>query len=95
MVRFIDLGKQIAIDETDPDYPRQFAFFDTIYSKFICIGDSYVFDSLSDLLSEMEMDESMTAEFANRLLRLCPNWVTTIKVENPRSSVKVEGLGET
>lgn len=30
MMRFIDLGKQIAVDETDPDYPRQFAFYDTI-----------------------------------------------------------------
>lgn len=92
MIRFIDLGKQIAVDETDPAWPRQFAFFDTIPDQFIKIEGYVIFDSLADLIEKIEMDENVSPEFANRLLRLCPEWVTTIKVENPRSSIKVEGV---
>ncbi len=50
MIRFVDLGKQLAVDETDPACPRQFCFFDTIPDQFIKINDSYVFDSLGALL---------------------------------------------
>lgn len=94
MIRFIDLGRQIAVDETDPAWPRQFAFFDTIPDQFIKIEGYVVFDSLADLIEKIELDESLSPEFANRLLRLCPDWVTTVKCDNPRSSFAVTGLDD-
>ena len=80
MIRFIDLGKQIAVDETDPSYPRQFAFFDTIYSQFVRINGDVVFDSMNDLLRAIELDEDFGAEKAIRFFSLCPEWVTVGRV---------------
>jgi hypothetical protein len=91
MIRFIDLGKQISVDETDPEWPRQFAFYDTVHDRFISINGYMVFDSLADLISEIEQDYT-DAEFANRLLSLLPDWVKVMRVPNPRMSIKVEGL---
>ena len=91
MIRFIDLGKQIAVDETDPAWPRQFAFYDTIQDRFISINGYMVFDSLADLASEMEQDFT-DPEFYNRLLRLLPDWANTIKCENPRSSIELKEI---
>lgn len=90
MIRFIDLGKQIAVDEDDPKYPRQFAFFDTIPSQFVKINGYVVFDSLADLMAEIEQDESVHADFARRLLGLTPDWVRTIPA--PRESMQIEGF---
>lgn len=92
MIRFIDLGKQIALDSDDDDYPRQFAFFDTIYDQFVKINGYVVFDGLADLLTEMQQDDTglVTAEFANRLLSLCPPMV--ISVDKPRSMAIIEGI---
>src|SRR5579863_815002 len=93
MIRFIDLGKQIALDEDDEEWPRQFAFFDTIYSQFVKINGYVVFDSLNDLLTEMQQDETglITVEFANRLLSLCPDWLV-VQVAKPRQMMIVEGI---
>jgi hypothetical protein len=91
VIRFIDLGKQIAVDETDPAWPRQFAFYDTVGDHFISINGCMVFDSLADLISEIEQDYT-DPHFANRLLGLLPDWVMIMKVPNPRMSFKVEGL---
>ena len=90
MIRFIDLGKQIAVDETDPAWPRQFAFYDTIQDRFISINGYMVFDSLADMISEIEQDYT-DAEFANRLLNLLPDWVKTMRVPNPRTQFRIRG----
>ena len=92
MIRFIDLGKQIAVDETDPDYPRQFAFFDTIYSRFIDIGGEVVFDSFADLIEHVAVDSSITQPFFDRIVGLMPDWATTISVPNPRLGFFLTGL---
>lgn len=91
MIRFIDLGKQIAVDETDPNWPRQFAFYDTVHDRFISINGYMVFDSLADLISEIEQNYT-DAEFANRLLNLLPDWAKVMRVANPRMSCPVFGL---
>lgn len=92
MIRFIDLGKQIAVDETDPDWPRQFAFFDTIYNRFVTINGYAVFDSMADLMSEMQQDDAMTPEFGNRLFGLMPDWARRIEVPHPRHGMQVFGI---
>jgi hypothetical protein len=78
MIRFIDLGRQIALDENDESWPRQFAFFNTINNQFVKINGYHVFDSLADLIQEMEQEDSMTEEFATRLVSLTPEWVRRI-----------------
>lgn len=45
MIRFIDLGKQIG--GTD-DWPREFAFFNTITDRFETFGAEQVFESKKD-----------------------------------------------
>ena len=51
MIRFIDLGKQIAADESDTAWPRQFAFFDTADCTFLYLNGRQVWDSWQDFTS--------------------------------------------
>lgn len=71
MIRFIDLGKQIAVDETDPDYPRQFAFYNTVSDTFVDLGGfGHVWNSWIDILKYAKVD----SELLDRLWRLSPDW---------------------
>lgn len=90
MIRFIDLGRQIAVDENDENWPRQFAFYDTIYNKFVEINGWQVFDSFGDFLQEVEQDGCITEEFATRLARLTPDWVRTVPA--PRCNMQIFGF---
>ena len=72
MIHFVDLGKQLAPLEDNP--PRQFAFFNTVIDRFVTINGYQVFDSLSDLIMEMEADKFIDEEQYNRLLSLLPVW---------------------
>lgn len=73
MIRFIDLGKQIAVDETDPDYPRQFAFYDTISDQFISANGGQVFDTWNEF--HVNAAHELTSERIERCRSLCPAWV--------------------
>jgi hypothetical protein len=86
MIRFIDLGKQIAVDETDPEWPRQFAFYDTVDDTFVSFDGTEVWDSWgefeSDLIymAETDMREfpyrtELKKETLKRFRGLCPDWV--------------------
>ena len=75
MIRFIDLGKQIANYEEDSEWPRQFAFFNTVNDQFVSINGYVVFDSLADFLSEVEQAEEVDPIFISRLCSLMPDWV--------------------
>jgi hypothetical protein len=90
MIRFIDLGKQIAVDETDPNWPRQFAFYDTVADRFVAINGWQVFDSFGDFLSEVEQDDEITGEFATRLARLMPGWARMVPA--PRNNHVIFGF---
>ncbi len=72
MIRFVDLGKQLEVDENDPETPRSFAFYDTIYSKFLSFDGQQTFESHEDLLEQMA-DEDVA--FVQRILGLMPSWV--------------------
>ncbi len=72
MIRFIDLGKQIALDENDPDWPREFAFYDTIQASFLTFSGQQIFDSLQDLLDQMDDEEDA---YMKRITSLIPKWV--------------------
>ena len=78
MIRFIDLGKQIAVDETDPDYPRQFAFYNTVNDQFISVNGSQVFDSWREF--DTYADGELTPEFILRCKRLCPLWLFEVDI---------------
>src|SRR5271156_2045190 len=72
MMRFIDLGKQIALDETDPDYPREFAFFNTINDKFVELGGmGHIWSSWANIIRFCP-DESK--ELLDRLWSISPEW---------------------
>ena len=73
MIRFIDLGKQIGLDE---EWPREFAFYNTVTDMFIDLGGSgcQVWDSWADLEDDLHHSKA-TPEFIERLRGLCPDWV--------------------
>ncbi len=79
MIRFIDLGKQIGLDE---EWSRQFAFFNTIPDKFLEIGGDHVWDSFAELDDSLRIECKNTFEgnlaykyWMDRLKPLCPLWV--------------------
>ena len=75
MIRFIDLGKQIALDEEDSKHPRQFAFYNTTSDRFIEIDGIQVFDSWEEIERIISFSESSDEKFLTRLKNLCPCWV--------------------
>ena len=72
MIRFVDLGKQIAVDENDPEYLPDFCFYDTISACFITFSGQQIFNSHEDLLEQMEDEDPA---YMKRILGLIPNWV--------------------
>jgi hypothetical protein len=89
MIRFIDLGKQIAVDEDDSKWPRQFAFYNTVNDRFMTISDIQVFDSLAELIAALK-DDGYDAEFCIRIFRLLPEWVRTVPA--PRNNTQIFGF---
>lgn len=78
MMRFIDLGKQIAVDESDPEWPRQFAFFNTIDNQFLKFDGEVVWDSWYEFtlaFDEEGIDDQDAKRLFERLSSLCPPWV--------------------
>jgi hypothetical protein len=72
LIRFIDLGKQIAQDKDDPDWPREFCFYDTLEARFLAFDGQEVFDSREDLLEQIGDHE---ASYIRRVMNLLPAWV--------------------
>jgi hypothetical protein len=66
------LGKQIALDENDPDWKREFAFYDTLQASFLSFSGQCVFDSMEDLIEQMDMED---AAMLKRVTSLIPAWV--------------------
>jgi hypothetical protein len=84
MMRFIDLGKQIAVDESDPDWNREFAFFNTINDHFLEFDDEQVWDSWESFEESVrehfrptgsKRDKEYAEDLLRRLKSLCPKWV--------------------
>lgn len=80
MVRFVDLGKQLAVDETDPEWPRQFAFFDTISDTFMEINGSQVWDTWIDFHTDACQDTDVDEALFKRLHGLAGSWVHEVKI---------------
>ena len=76
MIRFIDLGKQIAEDHNDPDWPREFAFYDNLQASFLSFEGRQIFDSREDLIEWMDDHDKA---YTKRILNLIPEWVPTSK----------------
>jgi hypothetical protein len=72
VIRFIDLGKQIATDPNDPEWLREFSFYDTLQAQFLSFDGRQVFDSREDLVENLDDDEPA---YAKRILSLLPEWV--------------------
>jgi hypothetical protein len=76
LIRFIDLGKQIAQDDNDPDWPREFSFYDTLQASFLSFDGRQVFDSRDDLIECL--DEENHA-YMKKILSVIPEWVPRSK----------------
>jgi len=72
VIRFVDLGKQLEVNEEDLDAVRSFAFFDTVGSRFLSFEGQQVFESWEDLL---EMMEDVDSSYIRRVTSLIPAWV--------------------
>jgi hypothetical protein len=72
LIRFIDLGKQIATDPHDPEWSREFAFYDTLEAHFISFDNRQIFDSVDDLKDCLDDNE---VAYGRRILGLLPSWV--------------------
>jgi hypothetical protein len=74
MIRFVDLGKQLEVDELDDDSVRSFAFYDTVSDTFINLNGSESFDSWQSV-EDMFVPEDFPIGTLGRLKGLCPGWV--------------------
>ena len=72
MIRFIDLGKQIATDPNDTEWTREFAFYDTLTASFLCLDGQQIFDSREDVLANMDEDNQA---YVRKIVGLLPAWV--------------------
>jgi hypothetical protein len=72
VIRFIDLGKQIAQDHNDPDWPREFCFYDTLQASFLSFSGQQIFDSYEDVIDQMDDSD---AAYIKRIMGLIPAWV--------------------
>lgn len=83
MMRFIDLGKQIAVDESDPEYARQFCFFNTIDNLFLKFDGEQVWDTWEEFDAAwrghwgtvLPQQVKELGRAYERLRSLCPPWV--------------------
>lgn len=73
MIRFIDLR--------GAETGYEFAFWDTVTDKFISINSDQAWDSISDLKGSAKLEEPISnyAFDLERLIRLCPDWVTVLE----------------
>ena len=72
MIRFVDLGKQLAADPSDKDAVRQFAYFDTESEKFIGFEGDQVFSSWADF--ERWIAPIVSPLAIERLKAVTPQW---------------------
>jgi hypothetical protein len=72
LIRFVDLGKQLGLDD---EWPRQFAFFDTISDTFMEINGSQVWDSWMSFHADAAQDTDVDEEMFKRMHRLTADWV--------------------
>ena len=73
MIRFIDIGKQIAQDANDSDWPREFALYDTLEARFVCLDGREVWDSVEDIVECLDDDDSHI--YQKRILSVIAEWV--------------------
>jgi hypothetical protein len=78
MIRFIDLGKQVGIDE---DWPREFAFYCTVRDVFLSIHSNQTWESWDELFDDC-CSEKLSEDYISRLKGLCQKWVFHARREN-------------
>lgn len=66
MKRFIDLDKQIGLDD---EWPREFAFYCTVVDRFETHSGSQTWSTWKEFAEEYEGEE------LERFKSLCPDWV--------------------
>jgi hypothetical protein len=76
MIRFIDLGKQIAEDHNDPEWPREFALYDTLEASFLSFAGQQIFDSKEDLIDNLDDDNPA---YTRKIIGVLPEWVPNKK----------------
>jgi hypothetical protein len=85
MIRFVDLGKQLGLDA---EWPRQFCFFDTIYSSFLSFDGEEVWENWEDCETAIrEESKNSSADLNNlepyiaRLKSLTQKWAFSETVD--------------
>jgi hypothetical protein len=75
MMRFVDLGKQLGIDE---EWPREFCFFSTVSDQFLNFNGDQVWKNWAafeaSLRAEIRVPDD-AEKMLERLRELCPDWV--------------------
>jgi len=75
MIRFVDLGKQIGLDE---EWPREFAYFDTIVDLFVKVNDEHLWASWDEFKESYRMEHTTDAPEnfypLERFENLCHPW---------------------
>jgi hypothetical protein len=90
MIRFIDMGRQIWIDDQDLDCPQYFAFWDTVTNRFLEFGSEQAWSSWEEFEESLKDQYSdgykMRADYRPywaRCRSLCPEWVFKTKKAPP------------
>ncbi len=74
MIRFVDLGRQLYVDEDDMDMPQQFCFYNTTVDQFVTVCDTQVWRTWADFEKDCALDNEVKIDI-KRFKSLCPKWV--------------------
>lgn len=75
MIRFVNLGKQLGVDE---DWPMEFAFYNTVIDRFVEYSGSQVWESWELFEKDYVVGSAYPLD---RFRRLCPDWAFVQKTE--------------
>jgi hypothetical protein len=82
VIRFIDMGKQIWMNDEDPDCTKYFAFWDTVTNRFLEFAEEQAWPSwndfeeaLKDHFGENYKTEPSFRPYYLRCKGLCADWV--------------------
>jgi hypothetical protein len=75
MIRFIDVGSQVGLDET---WPRQFSFWDTVTDRYIELDGEQMWSTWAEF-EETYLGAASRPHNLERFKSLCPEWVFTSK----------------
>lgn len=75
MIRFIDIGKQVGLDE---EWGREFCFWNTVTDRFIEFAGHQMWRSWEDFREDYEYEKTLPYPI-ERFKNVCPDWIFNVE----------------